>query len=279
MGQFFLRDTGAIVPDGDDHLIPVPPDGRVDAFSAAAVLGRVVQQIAEDLAHAFRIPGQGRELLLAVEVIQFNALPAEKLPVGIHRVLQLRLDVHGLDGKGKPPVLDTGELQQLLHHVGQPPGLGHNDAHPLLHILRVPYFPVHDGLRPAVDGGEGRAQLMGNRGDEFILQLLRLLDLQGHVVEGVGQITDLVVELLLDLDPVRPGGDPFGGVCDARYRIHDGADEVQVGEVHHTQDGKADAQRDAHNEDDLPVHAAQGGDIPHGPRHPAVDDQRRHICL
>ena len=225
------------------------------------------------LQNTCRIPVDEGELLLAVVVVELDALPAEELPVGVHRVLQLRLDVHGLHRQGEAAVLDAGELQQLLHHVGQPPGLGHDDAHALLHVPGVPHLPVHDGLRPAVDGGEGGAQLVGDGGDELVLHLLALVDTQGHVVDGVGQGADLVVVPLLDLHAVGALGDALGGLGNPRHRIHDGADEVQVGEVHDAQDRQADAQGDGHDDDDLPVYVAQGGDVAHGPHHLAVDHQ------
>ena len=107
MGELLLRDTGPIVPDGDDGGIPLPADRRIDALAGATVLGRVVQQIAEHLAHPLRVARNGGELLFTVGVGESNALPAEKLRICVHRVLQLRLDVHGFYGEGEAPVLDA----------------------------------------------------------------------------------------------------------------------------------------------------------------------------
>lgn len=45
---------------------------------------------------------------------------------------------------------------------------------------------------------------------------------------------------------------------DARHRVYDGADEVEVGEVHHAQDTQTDAQGDGHDDDNLLVHLIQG---------------------
>ena len=96
VGQLLSRDTGAVVPDGDNHLVLVPGDSGINALARAAVLGGVVQQVAEHLPQPLRVPRDGRKLLVAVEVVEFNALPPEELPVGIDRILQFRLDVHGL---------------------------------------------------------------------------------------------------------------------------------------------------------------------------------------
>ena len=162
MGQLLLGDAGAVVPDADHRLLPLPGDRHIDPLAGAAVLGRIVQQITEHLAQPLRVSADGEHLLRAVLIGQFDALPAEKLPIGVHRVLQLRLQIQRLHRQGEPAVLNAGELQQLLHHVGQPPRLGDDDPHPLLHISRVPHLAVHDGFRPAIDRGQGSTQFMGH---------------------------------------------------------------------------------------------------------------------
>ena len=122
-GQLLLGHAGAIVPDAHHHLRPLLGHGHVDALARAAVLGGVVQQIAEHLAQPLRVAGDGQHLLRAVLIAQLDALPAEELLIGIDRVLHLGLQVQGLHRQGEAPVLDAGELQQLLHHVGQAVGL------------------------------------------------------------------------------------------------------------------------------------------------------------
>ena len=56
-------------------------------------------------------------------VAELDALLPEELPVGEDGVLKLRLQVHRLHLQGKAPVLHFGEVQQLLHHGGEAPGL------------------------------------------------------------------------------------------------------------------------------------------------------------
>ena len=140
------------------------------------MLGRIVQQITEHLAQPLRVSADGEHLLRAVLIGQFDALPAEKLPIGVHRVLQLRLQIQRLHRQGEPAILNAGELQQLLHHVGQPPRLGDDDVHSLPHVLGVLQLAALNGLRPSGDGGQGGTQLMGDGGDELRLCLFRLLD-------------------------------------------------------------------------------------------------------
>ena len=55
-GQFRFRDSGPMVPDGDDDLPVLVRHGGVDALPRAAVLGGVVQHVAENLFEPFRVP-------------------------------------------------------------------------------------------------------------------------------------------------------------------------------------------------------------------------------
>ena len=79
---------------------------------------------------------------------------------------------------------------------------------------------------------------MGDGGDELRLGLLRLLDFQGHIIDGVGELPYLVIELFLDLHPIAPVGNEPGGLCNAGQRLHNGADKVEIGEVDQGQDGR-----------------------------------------
>ena len=49
MGQILGRDAGAIVPDGDDIVIALAVKPRFDPLAGAAMLGGIIQQIAEHL--------------------------------------------------------------------------------------------------------------------------------------------------------------------------------------------------------------------------------------
>ena len=94
MGQVLLRHAGAVVSDGDDHCVAIPRDARLDDLVAAAMLGRVVQQIGKHLPQPFRVAGDGGELLLTGVVVQPDVLFPVQLPIGKYGVLKFRLDVH-----------------------------------------------------------------------------------------------------------------------------------------------------------------------------------------
>lgn len=73
----------------------------VSMLARAAVLGGVVQQVAEHLPQPLRVPAMGETV--AVEVVEFNALPPEELPVGVDRILQFRLMSMGSTDRVKRP--------------------------------------------------------------------------------------------------------------------------------------------------------------------------------
>ena len=94
IGQLRLGDAGAEVPDGDDIGLVLLCQTDDDAFAGAAVLGGVVQHVAKHLLQPLRVAGDGLVVQrLVAGVLQRDAVLPEQLPVGVDRVLQLRLQV------------------------------------------------------------------------------------------------------------------------------------------------------------------------------------------
>ena len=107
---------------------------------------------------------------------------------------------------------------------------------------------------------------MGDGGDELRLGGLRLLDFQGHIVDGVDQLADLVVIFFLDLRPVAPAGNEPGGVDDAGQGLYQGADKIEVGKVHHGHEQRHNQGHHGHAQDKLAVdlrHRSYEPDDPH----------------
>ncbi len=204
-------------------------------------------------------------------VLQGDAVLAEELLVGEDGILQLRLEVHVLHLEGEAAVLHLGEVQQFLHHVGQAPGLVDDDPDAPAELLGViGEVILQDGLPPAVDGGEGRPELMGDGGDELAFHFLILADFQGHVVDVVHQLSQLVGVLVLHPGAVAPGGDALGRLRHHRHGLHHIVDEQKVGKHHqqHAQQGHQENGQD--HEHHLPVHRPEGGHQPHDAHHPAI---------
>ena len=109
VGQLLRRDAGAVVPDGDDHLAPRPGRWRYRcACPSRRAWRRCPAGCRTPAAAAPGPPRWDRNSSVAVEVVEFDALPPEELPVGVDRILQLRLDVHGLHRQGEAAVLACG---------------------------------------------------------------------------------------------------------------------------------------------------------------------------
>ena len=249
--------------------------GGGDPPARPAVLGGVVQYVAEYLLQALRIPlDKGQQVSVAGVVLQGDAVLAEKLLVGENGVLQLRLEVHVLDLEGEAPVLHLGKVQQLLHHGGQAPGLVDDDPDAPAELLGVVgKAVVQNSLPPAVDGGEGGSELVGDGGDKLAFHFLILADFQGHVVDVVHQLPQLVGVLVFDPGAVASGGDALGRLRHHRHRLHHVVDKEEVGKHHQQHAHQGDEENRQDHEHHLLVHGPQGGHQAHDAHHPAVDGQ------
>ena len=143
--------------------------------------------------------------------------------------------------------------------------LADDDGQPLLDALRVCNLAGQQRLAPTVDGGQGGAQLVGDGGDELGLHFVVLTDLLGHLVDGGGQLPDLVVVFRLDLNPIAARGDALGSLRDAGHGLHDGADKIQVGHIHHGHRRQTHPQGDEDEQQKLMIHQLQTGHQPHDP--------------
>ena len=127
-------------------------------------------------------------------------------------------------------VLQTAEIQQLLHHVVQADRLVVDDLQTLAVILVGRVIQGAQGLHPAPDRGERRAQLMGDRADELVFHLLGLFQPLGHLVDGTAQPVHLVPLVTghgqadIQLSPGDGGGRPFH----LAQRHHDAPHKVQA---------------------------------------------------
>ena len=93
IGQLRLWNAGAVVPDTDDLLRPLRCQRGVNAPPGAAMLGGVVQHIAEYLLQPLRIAADRRQKRLSRLIAQLDTLLPEQLPVGENGILKLRLQI------------------------------------------------------------------------------------------------------------------------------------------------------------------------------------------
>ena len=147
-------------------------------------------------------------------IAQFHFGVGEHVFVHVHRLVQFHLEVKGLDLELHASGLDAGEVQKLFDHTGQAAALLVDDFQSLHDFLGVGGTDCEQRLAPAVNRGQRRAQLVRYRRDKVIFHALGARDLIRHVVNGVAQLTDLVIVRLLQAHTVSPGGD---FLCDDVY--------------------------------------------------------------
>ena len=161
-------------------------------------------------------------------------------------------------------VLQAAEIQQLLHHIVQPPGLIVDDLQPLAVVLVGGVVQGHQGLHPAPDGGKRGAQFVRHRADELVLHLLGLFQTLSHLVDGAAQPVHLVVGVAgqgqthIQFAP----GDAGGGALHLPQRHHDAPHKVQSGHDREQQDRHRNEPTDDDGVFDLPLHQRQTGDQP-----------------
>ena len=150
---------------------------------------------------------------------------------------------------------------------------------PVRHGLVLCVADGQQRLRPALDGGQRGAQLVGDGGDKVVFHLGGLVDLRRHIVDGFRQLRQLVVPVgqLHPLGEVA-GGDVAGGVVEPLDGPHDGPHEEHAGDQHQYDGEQTDDGGDDGQLDDLPVHQLQRDDVAHRPVAGAVGQRqkRRH---
>ena len=128
----------------------------------------------------------------------------------------------------------------------------------------VDVFVHEHSLAPAADGGEGGAQLMGDRGDEVILELFRVGKFLGHIVDHIAEFADLIVIFLFQPGLEVALSNAPGGLRDLAHRVDDRVDEVGAGEDDKQNDGQAHRADDGSEQGDLVVHPLQRNHIAGG---------------
>ena len=97
------------------------------------------------------------------------------------------------------------EGEKILGQIRQALSLEENDTQVfLLHFRRD--GPVRHGLHISFDGGKGGAEIVGDVGHEFLLVILHIPELRGHVVQGCGEIAHLILGADRDLIVQIAGG-------------------------------------------------------------------------
>ena len=143
-----------------------------------------------------------------------------------HRVAHLGRDIQRLRLQRKA-VLHTGKIQQILHHIVKAVGLAGDHLNAAAKG-RV-FWALHAGdrLRPALDGGKRRTQLVRDGGDKFVFHALGFIQLARHMVDGVAELADLAAVFVVDARIQIALRDARGRGFDRADGAHDAANEKQ----------------------------------------------------
>ena len=148
-------------------------DIHIDLFAVFAVFAGVVQNVEEHLRKPLGVAGDRRKILLRRNVSHGKTLVAKKLIVGVKTILDQRGKLHGGNVQRKAAVLNARKFQQLLDHFGEASRLAGNNLNTAARVV-LNGLVVSKRFRPAGDGGERRAQLVGNGRNKLRLYALGL---------------------------------------------------------------------------------------------------------
>ena len=157
-------------------------------------------------------------------------LPVGEVQVEINTALLADRAEGGADGPDERDDVKIGVFQTLagfiqrvqgqhaLRQISQAVGLPDDDIHILFLLFGRDHAVLH-GLQIAADGGEGRAEIVGNIGNELFLRFIGALQLLRHHVQRVGKVADLVAALHGDAVPQVTEGIFLRAVRDRLQRL------------------------------------------------------------
>ena len=195
--QHGFRDANAVVLDRNGGLRPLERDGHLDAAPRFGVFGGVVEQIGENLGEP-RDVGLHEDGLL--RQVQHETLPhlLKHRPACFDRALQDDRQIGPLLAELNRPARDARNVEQVVHQADHLFQLPLHRAARLVHGVLVVAGDSDDFERIA-DGGQGISELVGERGQEFVLAAVGFLqDVLGppplrHVAENHHDAHDLPV--------------------------------------------------------------------------------------
>lgn len=223
---FAAGDPDSVILDGDEDLpvllIGLKPDGG----AGSAEFDGIVDQIVENLLNAVLV-GVDIEHAAGQDQLQRNFLFQAGLLKGSGHLPDGRIDVKICPVQNHSLGVQVVQRQKIIGQLGQTVGLIQNNAEVfLMHFGRN--GSIQHSLKKAADRGEGRAEVVGDVGNEFFLVILGACNLLRHVAERCGQVTDFILTVRSQLVMHVPCSVLLRGLCDpAKGEIHDLREEDQ----------------------------------------------------
>ena len=148
-----------------------------------------------------------------------------------HRFIQLGAHIKQLHIQLHASGFQTGEIQQLLHHLGQTAAFLLDNAQSHDNLIPVGCAAGKQRITPAADCRQRGTQFMGYRGNKVIFHALGTADFLRHMVNCITQVTDFIVIDLMQPHAIPSGSNFLGNDIDFHYRFHNGFDKIPVGQL------------------------------------------------
>ena len=213
-----------LLRDGPQHNDTVRTD----------VVERIAQQVVHDPLHHGRVGADRAGLVglqiklpvifVAQRVVAARDLKAEVAHVKVNKIRPFRTALH------------FTQLHHAVDERGKPVRLIDNDVALLGTLGVVAAGQVTHGLGVALYQGQRGAQVVADVRQNVLFELGAALDLGGHIVEILGQTSDLIVAFNLDLHIVVAGGDLLRAVGQLADRVREpAAEKYRQQQVQHQQ--------------------------------------------
>ena len=187
--QIVRRDEHAVVHYADDHVVAFHPARDADGRLFFGIAAGVLQQVAEHQRQQTVVGQYGGQFFQMAFQTQLAFLQAGLAQAA--RLIEGGGAFRGAELQGASLPFHTGQYQQILQHAGQRTAVTVDDGRKVLRLFRG--IHAEQGLGIALDGGQRRAQLMGDIGHEIAadaLQLHQVADVaedQHRAQTGIGQ--------------------------------------------------------------------------------------------
>ena len=154
----------------------------------------VREQVREHLEDAVTVGDDRRSVGILVEAEREPAAPRLFTEARM-RLRDERSDIHLLGVNREPVGIELGEVEHVPDEPFQPDRLAGDDVEGGELCIAVVEEPVADGVDVALDRGQRRAQLVGDRHEELSFAVLGRGEACSHLVEPMREMADLVASL------------------------------------------------------------------------------------
>ena len=242
----FFGNADPAVLDADKDFAALFRRLNLNLRVTAAEFDRVVDEIVEDLLYFVHV-GVNIENFAGQDQMDPNVLsPADLLEGSCHFADHV-VDIPVGHLQDHSPGIEIVEGQKAVGQLGEALGLIEDDAEIVfVHFRRD--RAVQHRFQKAPDGSQGRAEVVGDVGDELFLVVFKGRHRPGHIAKGRGKISHLVFALHVQLivhiagrillrrrdDPSKRPVDELGEEDQDDQGQEQDDDQHQIGDVEHT---------------------------------------------